>query len=262
MGPLPPKPPKPSKPNRSSLSAPAVDQRPPELAKRRQSTNPFDDEADEQSRQTTVGVTMNSTSRSSLLEDGQSKSSTESSSKTPPSLPKRPQATPSPLPPRPQNSPKEGVISNPVANQASSSGKRLLSSNSNSGIYDKVTMSTQWMIVALLMHVGQFYLMLSYGQPAMHPWSFSFTIVLAIAVVCCLLWSRYLVKKKAMPSRELPLCARLMPWRYRGKDLGHYHSPEDETDSIPPMSIYLVAVSAIIEGSAFALFAAAVAGLA
>ena len=119
--------------------------------------------------------------------------------------------------------------------------KSVLSSNA---IYYKNTLSDRWLILAVVAHVIQWGIMLDVSRPLMSSSSFAFVIVLVIAVIFLLIGSRVFTAKK--PRVNLRSREQL--------------TPDDEADSVKPLAVHMLAVAALCEGVAYAVFTSETAG--
>lgn len=118
-------------------------------------------------------------------------------------------------------------------------------SQTPSSIYHKVRFSVQWLIISLISHILQFTMLLVEARYVMKTPTFIAVTVIVIVVGLLLISTRYFVTKK---QRENIVA-------HRGK-----RTPDDEADEIPDIAIYLLAIAAILEGCAYSVFTAAVAG--
>lgn len=115
-------------------------------------------------------------------------------------------------------------------------------------IYHKNRFSDFWMIVFLLLHTGQFLLLLVVGYDPLNLPAFVILTLFVITVIVLVIYARTLiVKSKLSNSRNVKL-------------RGNVCTPDDEKDLVPDKSVYLLGFASILEGATFAIFIALVAG--
>lgn len=137
-----------------------------------------------------------------------------------------------------------GVVAAP---SPSASSKGFINEDVAPGneIYDKVTFSNGWFLLAVFCHIGQFVALLTVGQLVLPRLILIVLIATVTFITLLLAYVRFSVKRKRIPSDRV--------WK---DEL----TPDDETDIVPPLAIGALSLAAILEGCCFALFAAMTAG--
>lgn len=115
---------------------------------------------------------------------------------------------------------------------------------SANNIYYKNTLSTRWLVIAIVCHIVQFSILLSITRPIMSSGSFGAVVFLVIAVVFLLVGARIAtVKRPRINMRQKEVL-----------------TPDDEADNVRPVAVHMLGLAAVLEGIAYAIFTAATAG--
>ncbi len=147
-----------------------------------------------------------------------------------------------------QNSENSGALQRKHQKPKSPSPKTLGAGEPNNFIYHKIRMSVTWLYCTILMHIGQWILLLSVGHYALPPVVLAILTLLVVVVAALLLAARCLVKK-----------SYLSDWRNVKLKAGAC-TPDDEKDDIPDRAVYCIAVACLLEGVSYALFTSVTAG--
>jgi multisubunit Na+/H+ antiporter MnhB subunit len=115
-------------------------------------------------------------------------------------------------------------------------------------IYYLNRFSDWWLLGFLVVHVGQFVLLLNVGYRALPDGAFAVVLLLAAAVVIMVLVARWMTRR-----------SRLAEWRNIELNNG-ICTPNDEADVVPDTAVLLLAAAAVTEGFAFAIFSAVSSG--
>jgi hypothetical protein len=112
-------------------------------------------------------------------------------------------------------------------------------------IYHKNRLSEHWLYAAVVVHIVQFAILLINGRPMLPDFIFAAILFCAVVVTFLLVYARWVVRKRRQTHR----------FRLREE-----HTPEEETDFVPPAAVYCLSIAAMLEGISLALFSATVAG--
>jgi len=142
-----------------------------------------------------------------------------------------------------------------LQNKASSTTGQLLISyglknpgQPNNPIYHLNRYSESWLFLFLVMHTGQFALLLTVGYEALSTGAFIIVTFLVVMVALLALASRFFVTKHRLSaSRNLA---------YNNNQL----SPKDEADVVSDSAVHCLACAAILEGLAYAIYVAVCSG--
>jgi len=115
-------------------------------------------------------------------------------------------------------------------------------------IYHLNRMSEMWLIAFLLIHSGQFALLLTVGYKALPNGAFGVVLFLSIAVVLLLLAARINTKKSKLSTKQ--------NMAYND----NICTPEDEADAVSDTAVLCVMAAVVLEGFAFAIFTAVTSG--
>jgi len=108
--------------------------------------------------------------------------------------------------------------------------------------------SEAWLFLFLAMHIGQFAMLLTVGYEALSTGAFIVVTFLVVAVALLALASRFCVTKHRLTaSRNLV---------YNNNQL----SPADEADVVSDSAVYCLALAAVLEGLAYAIYVAVCSG--
>eukprot|EP01040_Poterioochromonas_malhamensis_P016140 gene16140-18251_t len=124
----------------------------------------------------------------------------------------------------------------------------LMPGEPGSLIYHKNTFSQTWFLVFLIIHTVQFIMMLSAANEQLSSGAFSVIVLLVVAVIILVLLSRWYTRKSRLSSAK------------NVKMRNGVCTPDDEADDIDDRAIYCLIVACVLEGIAYAIFAATVAG--
>ncbi len=124
----------------------------------------------------------------------------------------------------------------------------LMPGEPGSLIYHKNTFSQTWFLVFLIIHTVQFILMLSAANEQLSSGAFAVIVLLVVAVIILVLLSRWYTRKSRLSSAK------------NVKMRNGVCTPDDEADDIDDRAIYCLIVACVLEGIAYAIFAATVAG--
>lgn len=125
---------------------------------------------------------------------------------------------------------------------------KLAKGEPGSTVYYLNRLSDWWLLGFLLVHVGQFILLLNVGYRALPDGGFAVVLFLATAVVIMVLVARWKTKR-----------SRLAEWRNIQLNSG-VCTPQDEADLVPDSAVLLLCAAAVTEGFAFAIFSAVSSG--
>lgn len=118
--------------------------------------------------------------------------------------------------------------------------KKIFIKNSNSKsnlIYHLIVFSDLWFLLALCCHNGQFICLLTMARFVLSRQVLVILAIIFTTVTLLLLAARYFVEKHKRIDRY--------------KDT---FTPEDETDRVPPISIYCLIIASLLEGIGFAVY--------
>lgn len=119
-------------------------------------------------------------------------------------------------------------------------------------VYHKNRMSEPWLYTALVIHIIQFTILLVLGREVLPDAAMAFLILLVIAVIFLLLYSRKLTRKNRRRKSSTLFRKKI--------EMKAECTPDDEADSIPQRAIYSLALAALLEGCALALYTVMMAG--
>lgn len=146
---------------------------------------------------------------------------------------------------------------NPTYNNNNSSLKRKFSVRNTEDVsinkstsvvdelYHKNHISTEWLIVTIILHIVQFSVLLTMAYRLLSPGQLAIILAFVVAAVVCIIVCRLMSKK----------VIRNVGWLS-----SNITSPDQETDYVPDIAIYFLSFGAVCEGVAFALFPAITAG--
>jgi hypothetical protein len=115
-------------------------------------------------------------------------------------------------------------------------------------IYHKTTFSEGWFVIFLLIHTIQFALLITAANDQIPTGAMAVIVILVVSVMCLVIAARFHVTKSRLSSRR------------NIKLRQGVCTPDDEADTIPDRAVYLIGAACVIEGIAYAIFAATVAG--
>lgn len=118
----------------------------------------------------------------------------------------------------------------------------------NNPVYHKIRFSDFWLVVFLILHIGQFIMLLTAGSNQLPSSAFAVILILVFAVVVVACVARWYIKKSRLSA------ARNIKLR------NNICTPEDEADEVPDFSIMCFAIVAVIEGIIYAIYASIIAG--
>lgn len=118
----------------------------------------------------------------------------------------------------------------------------------NNMIYHKIRLSATWLYVAILMHIGQWLMLLNVGHSALPPGAMAVLLFLVVLITGLFIAARLMTKKSHLASRRnIKLKANTC-------------TPDDEKDDMPDRAVYCIAFAAILEGICYALYTSVTAG--
>lgn len=118
----------------------------------------------------------------------------------------------------------------------------------NNLIYHKIRFSDFWLVVFLILHVGQFVMLLVAANSQLPLAAFIVVLVLVVSVIIVSIMARVYIKKSRLSaSRNVKLKSGVC-------------TPDDEADEVPDFSVKCFALVAIMEGIIYAIYASIIAG--
>lgn len=190
----------------------------------------------------------------------------EDSDESPPSQPKVPVPLAvnlpklPPKPPKPVQSPISKPATSMVPNQIDvlrpatkrvsyqTRLHRLGSPDPSNKIYHLVVFSELWWIIFLVLHFGQFSILLSAAFDGLPPPAFAVLLFMVLFVAALVLLARCYVKKSRLSTHRNLLLK------------GGVCTPEDEADDVSDRAILLTTFACVLEGVTYAIYSAVLAG--
>ena len=115
-------------------------------------------------------------------------------------------------------------------------------------IYHKIRFSESWLVAFLVLHIGQFSMLLVAAKSQLSALTMAILVIVVVSVVALVVAARWLVTKSRLSERR------------NIKLRGGVCTPEDEADIVPDRAVECLSAAAILEGIAYALYASLVAG--